>query len=88
VAGLGHTLLVSECDGHPYRVVYMICLRLRWVGWQADPPASLIGSFQATTQELNPRGSQVNPSLIIRVGYLTKADRRSNPDSEMLLSRL
>src|SRR5215207_2423756 len=85
---VGHALLVSEYDRHPYRVVYRVCLRLRWVGWQADPPASLIGSSQATTQELNPWGSQVNPSLIIRVGYLTEAARKSNLDSGMLLSRV
>src|ERR671920_458420 len=60
---VGHTLLVSECDRHPYCVVYCVCLRLRWVGWQADPPASLIGSSQATTQELNPWGSLVNLRL-------------------------
>src|SRR5215213_3903124 len=60
---VGHTLLVSECDRHPYRVVYGVCLRLRWVGWQAYPPASLIGSSQGTTQELNPWGSPVNLGL-------------------------
>src|SRR5918995_1548512 len=57
---MGHTLLVSECDRHPYRIVYGVRLRLRWVGWQADPPASLIGSSRGTTQELNPWGSLVN----------------------------
>ena len=45
---------------HPYRVVYGVGLRLCSVGWQADPPASLIGSSQGTTQELNPWGSPVN----------------------------
>src|SRR4029453_14060017 len=60
---MGHTLLVSECDRDPYRVVNVVCLRLCWVGWQADPPASLIGSSQTTTQELNPSGSPVNLGL-------------------------
>src|SRR5688500_17855611 len=41
---VGHTFLVSECDRHPYRVVYGVRLRLCSVGWQADPSASLIGS--------------------------------------------
>src|SRR5215216_897803 len=60
---VGHILLVSECDRRPYRVVHSVCLRLRSVGWQADPPASLIRSSQATTQELNPSGSPVNLGL-------------------------
>src|SRR5918993_360040 len=33
---MGHTLLVSKCDRHPYRVVYGVRLRLCSVGWQAD----------------------------------------------------
>src|SRR5215213_11307871 len=72
---VSHTILVSECDRHPYRVVYGVSLRLCSVGWQADPPASLIGSSQATTQELNPWGSQVNlglPSSQIVLADLSK----------------
>src|SRR5829696_7237093 len=60
---MGYTILVSKCDRHPYRIVNGVRLRLCSVGWQANPPASLIGSSQATTQELNPWGSQVNLGL-------------------------
>src|SRR5829696_4448211 len=65
---MGYTILVSKCDRHPYRIVNGVRLRLCSVGWQANPPASLIGSSQGTTQELNPWGAQVNlglPSQIV-----------------------
>ena len=47
----------------PQSYRWRVCFRLCSVGWQADPPALLIGSSQATTQELNPSGSLVNLRL-------------------------
>src|SRR5829696_8059498 len=60
---VGHPIVAPKSQGYPYRVVHGVGLRLRSVGWQALPPASLFGTSQGTTQELNPSGCPVIPRV-------------------------